>query len=90
MNIIIPISSRIIANSNTETVHARKLHEFLGVGRDYSNWIKARIKQYGFIENEDYILIRQNGRTRTGGTVALHHPRHGQRTRNGRTQRKRP
>ena len=39
-NTLIPIASRIIAGSTTETVHARKLHEFLGVGRDYSNWIK--------------------------------------------------
>lgn len=34
--------------------NARTLHEYLGVGRDISTWIKSRIKKYGFIENEDY------------------------------------
>lgn len=66
-NTLIPIASRTIAGSTTETVHARKSHEFLGVGRDYSNWIKARIKQYSFVENEDFILIRQNGRIKQQG-----------------------
>ena len=60
-NTIIPIKSLIIAGSTTETVHARKLHEFLGVGRDYSSWLKTRIKSYSFTENEDFILIHQNG-----------------------------
>ena len=56
-----------IAGSTTDTVHARKLHEFLGIGRDYSNWIKARIKQYSFVENEDFILVRHNGRIKIQG-----------------------
>lgn len=33
---------------------ARELHSRLQVGRDFSNWIKDRIEQYGFIEGEDY------------------------------------
>jgi phage anti-repressor protein len=64
---ILPIASRIIAGCTAETVHARKLHKFLEVGRDYSNWIKARIGSYGFTENEDYVLVRQNGRTKNHG-----------------------
>lgn len=36
-------------------VNARMLHEFLEVGRDFSNWIKKRIDQYGFWKDEDYI-----------------------------------
>lgn len=33
---------------------ARELHLRLQVGRDFSNWIKDRIDQYGFIDGEDY------------------------------------
>lgn len=37
-------------------VNARELHNIMKVGRDFTNWIKDRIKKYYFIENEDYIL----------------------------------
>lgn len=67
MTDLIPIASRTIAGHPTETVSAKRLHEFLGIGRDFSNWIKARIGQYGFAENEDYLLVRQNGRTKGRG-----------------------
>ncbi|MEM8275049.1 antA/AntB antirepressor family protein, partial [Morganella morganii] len=30
-------------------VSAKALHESLGVGRDFSSWIKGRINEYGFI-----------------------------------------
>lgn len=43
-------------------VNARELHDFLEVGKDYSTWVKDRIKKYGFIEGEDYVLTI----TRTG------------------------
>jgi phage anti-repressor protein len=32
----------------------RKLHQGLGVGRDYVTWIKSRIAKYGFREGVDY------------------------------------
>ena len=32
-----------------DTVNARELHSFLGSGQDFSDWIKNRIKQYGFV-----------------------------------------
>lgn len=38
-------------------VNARDLHEFLEVGQDFSNWLKRKIKKYGFIENVDYARI---------------------------------
>lgn len=38
-----------------ETVNARELHQFLEVGRDFSNWIKDRIEKYGFQEGEDFV-----------------------------------
>ncbi|HHF3513047.1 TPA: antA/AntB antirepressor family protein [Haemophilus influenzae] len=38
-------------------INARDVHRFLKVGRDYSTWIRARIKQAGFIENQDFVIV---------------------------------
>lgn len=43
-----------------QAVNARDLHKFLEVGRDFSNWIRGRIQKYGFIENEDFIVDKEN------------------------------
>lgn len=45
-------------------VSGKELHYFLGVGRDFSTWIKERIKKYDFIENTDFtieVTTPQNG-----------------------------
>lgn len=64
---LIPLHTRSINEQTLDTVNARELHAFLELGRDFSNWIKARIAQYGFEEGEGFILIRQNGRTKNQG-----------------------
>ena len=49
-------------------VNARDLHAFLESKQDFSTWIKNRIEQYGFIENQDYqILAPQNYGASWGG-----------------------
>lgn len=45
---------RIEDHNGIQTVNARELHESLGVGRDFTNWIKDRIEKYGFIEGQDF------------------------------------
>ena len=35
---------------------ARELHSFLNSEQQYADWIKNRISQYGFLENQDYII----------------------------------
>lgn len=48
-------------NQTTEMLcNARELHKFLGVGRDFNTWIKERIKEYGFVKNQDFVLVAQN------------------------------
>jgi len=37
-------------------VDARLLHRFLKTGRDFSTWIKNRIEEYDFKQNDDYIM----------------------------------
>ena len=64
---LVNVFNAVIDGINQLAVNARDLHKFLKVGRDFSNWIKGRISQYVFIENQDFILIRQNGRTNGKG-----------------------
>lgn len=54
---IIPVISGVIGKLETSIVSARALHKALGVGRDFTNWIKGRIKRYGFIEGVDYVVV---------------------------------
>lgn len=37
-------------------VNARELYRWLGVGRDFSTWIKDRIIKYDFVEDLDYFI----------------------------------
>lgn len=48
-------------------VSARELHQFLMVGKDFSNWIKDRIEKYGFVENQDFEVFAKNGENSKGG-----------------------
>lgn len=52
-------------------VDARQLHEQLKVGRDYSTWIKQRIKKYEFIENEDFEVFTKTGENVLGGRPTI-------------------
>ncbi|SAM71673.1 Phage antirepressor protein [Cardiobacterium hominis] len=53
---LIPTFNGILDGIEQPLVDARTLHAFLEVGRDFSNWIKARIFDYDFVENQDYVL----------------------------------
>ncbi|ENQ8696259.1 antA/AntB antirepressor family protein [Escherichia coli] len=57
---LIPVFEGTISNEPTLLVNARDLHGFLEVGKDFSNWIRARINEYGFVEHLDYILFSPN------------------------------
>ncbi len=54
---LLPLEKAKLDGGLVETVDARKLHAWLGVGRDFSNWIKGRIEIYGFVEGFDYAVI---------------------------------
>jgi phage anti-repressor protein len=59
-NPLIPVFTGQINNESVQLVDARLLHSFMEVARDFSTWITDRIKQYGFVENQDFIRIFQN------------------------------
>ncbi|ENL4657380.1 antA/AntB antirepressor family protein [Escherichia coli] len=57
---LIPVFNGTIANETTLLVNARDLHTFLEVGKRFASWITERIAEYGFVENQDYILVSPN------------------------------
>ena len=42
-----------------KTVDARELHAFLESKQQFVDWIKKRIKEYQFIENEDFFIFHK-------------------------------
>lgn len=57
LNQLIPVSHGNIGGESVSSVSARSLHSLLGVGRDFTTWIKGRINQYGFVAGVDYIAV---------------------------------
>ncbi|EPI9903453.1 antA/AntB antirepressor family protein [Escherichia coli] len=56
---LIPVFNGTIANETTLFCNARDLHTFLGVGKRFASWITERIAEYGFVENQDYMIASQ-------------------------------
>lgn len=58
---------KITEQNGEKAVNARELHQFLEVGKVFGAWINERIEQYGFVENQDYIVFSENGKNSQGG-----------------------
>lgn len=73
-NALIPLHSSMIANEKIQTVDARELYSFLEIGDDFSTWIKRRIDEYGFKENQDFTNFPQkSGKIRRGRPAIEYH-----------------
>lgn len=59
MNDIIPIITTVIGSRSEPAVDLRKVHAFLGVKRHYADWIKERIRRFGFVEGIDFVIFSQ-------------------------------
>lgn len=57
----------ITEKQGQRTVDARELHRFLKVGYHFSDWVKIRIQEYRFIENEDFVVIQKTLNNSKGG-----------------------
>ena len=71
MNELIKVAERQIGDGAIQTVNARDLHAFLGVGKDFSTWVNDRIQQYGFVENQDFVcspILGSKERSGRGGS----------------------
>ncbi|WP_419721677.1 antA/AntB antirepressor family protein [Pantoea dispersa] len=54
---IVPVISGQIGGRETNIVSAKALHKALGVGNDFSTWVKLRIDEYGFTLGADYVVF---------------------------------
>lgn len=59
MNELIKLTPQTLNDTEVNTVNARELHEFLESRQDFSTWIKKRIKNYNFVENQDFMLLHK-------------------------------
>lgn len=62
---------KIEDHNGKRAVNARELHEFLESKQEFANWIKNRIKQYGFVENQDFEVFDNFVRNPQGGRPAV-------------------
>ncbi len=70
-NSIIPVSSRNVSGNQEQGVNARDLYSFLEVGRDFSSWMKGRIEEYQFVENQDFGIFPKTGGNSGRGRKAV-------------------
>ena len=70
---LIPVFNGLIQNQPVQLCNARELHAFLEIKNKYADWIKDRINEYGFIQDEDYIIVteRTSGRPRKEYHITL-------------------
>ena len=65
--------NRPVAGQAQQTVNARELHAFLESKQEFSNWIKNRIEDYGFLDGGDFLtnLSKTQGRPRIDYFLSL-------------------
>ncbi len=72
MQDLIPIETETIGTDRINTVNARTLHVFLESKQDFSDWIKKRISQYGFVESVDFIRLHKNMEANNAKMIEYH------------------
>ena len=60
MQELIPLQLQTIDGNTVETVSARELHAFLQNRDHFATWIRDRIAQYDFVENQDFVTFSEN------------------------------
>lgn len=58
---------KITERNGKRAVNARELHQFLESKYQFANWIQERITKYGFVENQDYEVFKENLKNSNGG-----------------------
>ena len=63
---LIPVFTGTLADRPVQLCCARALHAFMQVRRDFTTWIKGRIRKFGFIANDDYLLTKSGEQLPSG------------------------
>lgn len=58
---LLPLVPQKIGHEQIQTVNAREIHNFLEIREDFSDWIKRYIKNYDFLDSQDYFCSRNIG-----------------------------
>ena len=64
---LIPVIDHEIGGELQPCVNARELHKWLKSKYQFADWIKSRLKTYGFVENEDYVSFSEISEKPHGG-----------------------
>ena len=70
MTELFTLVNRPVAGQAQQTVNARELHAFLESRIRFTDWMKKRIAEYGFVENQDYTKVEMKAgfaAAQTGG-----------------------
>jgi phage anti-repressor protein len=70
---LIPFATRQIGNESVNTVNARDLYAYLGIAKQYGNWLKVQLKRAHLLENIDYEVFTLQGKNPLGGRPAQEH-----------------
>lgn len=60
---LVRVFDGLIGGVAAQVVDGRELHTFLKNGKQFSDWIKHRIGQYGFEENQDFSMVSLKSET---------------------------
>lgn len=60
---LVEVFSAVIGDTTTNACNARTLHAYLENERQFADWIKQRVEQYGFQENQDFSIVSQKSET---------------------------
>ncbi len=71
MNEIILIQAKTFGNEDQQSVDARELHAFLESKQDFSTWIKKRVTDFGFVENQDFVSFHKIVERGTGAAKRI-------------------
>lgn len=63
MNSLIQITKNKINGAEINSVNAREIHEHLKVKTKFADWIKRAIEKYDFLENQDFIVLKNGNGT---------------------------
>ena len=64
---LVRVFDGVIGGMPAQVCDGRELHLFLKNGKQFSDWIKQRIGQYGFEENQDFVIASPKSEAKRGG-----------------------
>ena len=67
---LVPVFTGTIADRTVQLCCARTLHAFMQVKRDFTTWVKGRIRKFCFVAGEDFITISRSPELGSGNRGA--------------------